>query len=231
MAYIKLVSYADDTSVVSLGHDAGVITNNTQNHLNLLTKYFHCNLLKTNPLKTSVMSFFQCGTNNLLGDIYCGGDLIEKKSDVKFLGLILQDNLKWEKHIDYVCNKINRNSYILKRLSQYLPANLLLTIYYGVIYSHLNYGIEIWGSAAAKYMDRLLVIQKKVLRFIFNTNRRDSCIPLFKTHNILTVYALYSYKVITLVKNHTDLVETRCNNLFRVRVNKKLPNQILLLMV
>lgn len=63
--------------------------------------------------------------------------------------------------------KINCNIYALKRVSTAPSEVFLLNINYGIIYFHLNCGIEIWGCAAAKHITRLLTIQRKIIKVHF----------------------------------------------------------------
>lgn len=48
-------------------------------------------------------------------------------------------------------------------------------------------------------MDRLLVLQKKCIRLMYNIGYRDSCREAFKENKIFTVYSLYVYKCILFV--------------------------------
>lgn len=48
-------------------------------------------------------------------------------------------------------------------LSTVLTEDFLINMYFGAIYSHLNYFIEIWGCSAVRYMYSLLDIQKEGL--------------------------------------------------------------------
>ena len=161
----------------------------------------------------------------------CNSSTIEGVNSTNFLGILVDNKLTWADHINCFCSKINSKSFILKRLSFYLDKKYLLIIYYGLIYSHIAYGIEIWGGAAKCHMDRLFRIQKRVIRYIFGLNRLDSCKEIFRENGIFTIYSLYIYKTILWVKTHEEKnllvneihnINTRSNNnYFRKRTNKK----------
>lgn len=50
-----------------------------------------------------------------------------------------------------------------------------------------------------------LILQKMVLRFITGSSQTDSCIPIFKNKRILTVYSLYVFKIVLIVKNNCQI--------------------------
>ena len=48
----------------------------------------------------------------------------------------------------------------------FVSSDILLNIYYCLVYSHLSYGIEAWGSACSTETNKLLVLQKKAVRIL-----------------------------------------------------------------
>ena len=53
--------------------------------------------------------------NNLIA-IRVNGKLIKRAERINYLGPIVNENLKWHDHIDYVSVKIRRNIGILKKM-------------------------------------------------------------------------------------------------------------------
>ena len=43
---------------------------------------------------------------------------------------------------------------------------MLKDIYYCLVYSHLSYGVEAWGSACKSDLEKLLILQKKAVRIL-----------------------------------------------------------------
>ena len=39
-------------------------------------------------------------------------------------------------------------------------------LYYSLVYPHLNYTTEVWGSADSTYLDRILILQKQIVRML-----------------------------------------------------------------
>uniref|UniRef100_A0A1B6JF12 Reverse transcriptase domain-containing protein n=1 Tax=Homalodisca liturata TaxID=320908 RepID=A0A1B6JF12_9HEMI len=145
-------------------------------------------------------------------------------NDVKFLGVLLQSNIKWEAHIVNVCNKISKGTFMIRRLKQYVTLDVLLSVYYAYIQSHLSYGIIVWGCDSN--IKKLLILQKRVLRIMCNASCRTHCKPLFKDLGILTVTSLYILQLLLYVRINLNVLptnssihdhDTRQRNLLRIR--------------
>ena len=65
----------------------------------------------------------------------------------KFLGVFINDKLKFDIHIHKFCSKVSQSIGIMRRISHLVPLNVLRNLYYTLIYSRLTYAINAWGSA------------------------------------------------------------------------------------
>ena len=63
------------------------------------------------------------------------------------LGINMQNNLKWDTHINYISLQIGRTVGISNKLKHSLLLNILHLLYCSLIVPHLNYGILLWGYA------------------------------------------------------------------------------------
>ena len=50
-----------------------------------------------------------------------GNSYLKRVVKTKALGLIIDDNLRWEEHIDYICSKTKRNVGIINRTKGVIP--------------------------------------------------------------------------------------------------------------
>ena len=98
------------------------------------------------------------------------------------LTLNIKSNLSWKAHIDYISLKISKTIGIISRLRYYLPLPILLNICRSLIYPYLTYGLVVWGQAAQMYLNKILVLQKRVLRITNFSTNREHAIPLFNYH-------------------------------------------------
>jgi len=82
----------------------------------------------------------------------------------KLLGVLLDEYLSFDAHINLLCSKISKSLYIINRAKKFLPKDaLLLSLYYDLINSHLSYCTTIYGNANQTSIQKLTKKQKKQL--------------------------------------------------------------------
>ena len=75
------------------------------------------------------------------------------------------------------------------RLRPFLPLNAMKNVYYSLIYSHIIYAIEVWGSVFNTELDKILILQKSVTRLMsFNDDFPSTPGPLSSIDPILVLY-------------------------------------------
>ena len=80
------------------------------------------------------------------------------------------------------------------------------------ILPYISYGLTAWGLASKTYLTKILVLQKRALRFIFSVERCEHAVPLFIHADILPLNFLYFKSVCCLMHDVQ---------------NRKVPNNIL----
>ena len=53
------------------------------------------------------------------------------------------------------------------KLRRFLHLKVMRNVYYSLVYSHIIYGIEAWGSAFKTELENILVLQKRAMPFNF----------------------------------------------------------------
>ena len=122
--------------------------------------------------------------------------------------------MSWKEHIQHVKQKVSQAIGILYKVRNQLNLNALLTIYYSLIYSHLNYCILIWGSAGKTLIEPLLKLQKQFLRLVTYSDRNTHSNPLFLRLKLLKITDIYKLQVILFVSNCLKRPKEFPKNLF-----------------
>ena len=91
------------------------------------------------------------------------GSKIEQVDSTKFLGVIIDAKLNWKKHTNYIASKISSGLGILSRIKLVVPRNVLLMLYYTMIYPYLTYCAIVWGSANSSVLNRIVILQKRAI--------------------------------------------------------------------
>ena len=116
---------------------------------------------------------------------------MEHKSYVKYLGVLIDENLSWKNHLDCVITKISKTIGMIAKLRHSVPSSVLTNIYKSLILLYLTYGLVAWGNTSKNYLNKIVVLQKRVLRLIYFVDRKEHAIPLFENAKILPFTFLY----------------------------------------
>ena len=112
---------------------------------------------------------------------------MEYVTEVKFLGLILDSNLNWKAHTNFVSVKIARVIGLLHRLKFVFPKQILFSIYNSLILPHMSYSLLAWGTQC----NTIELLQKKAVRVLFFKSPIAYTVPIFKRMNQLKLNLLF----------------------------------------
>ena len=87
----------------------------------------------------------------------------------RVLGVTLQNNLKWDLHVNEIVGKASKTLHILRVLKRGgVPPCDLLRIYSSLIRTVLEYYCPVWHSSLPVHLsDKIDKVQKRALRFIY----------------------------------------------------------------
>ena len=138
------ILFADDTSVFIEGYEYDKMIEILNKEMKKIDTWLECNGLVINTDKTHYMVFHRAKFKSTNKDIYIRDINIKRVTSVKFLGLIIDDQLKWLEHIQYIKNKVSKSIGILCKVRNYLDKTTLHNLYFTFVYPYLIYGIEIY---------------------------------------------------------------------------------------
>jgi hypothetical protein len=222
--YNKITCYADDI-VMTVNQDT--IQNLEISSYILLTQIYqfmgNINLF-VNCKKTNFMNFniFRSNDEQFTGQIVMDNVELSETKTVKYLGILIDANLKWHSHINSICNSLTSCIFCLSYYVKFKYKPLLKVYYHAIIESKIRYGIIIWGSASQRLMKRIFVIQKKAIRLIQGIRKRTSCRQAFKNLKILPLYSLYIFEIIIFAKFHVNYKDSGAVKQYNTRGAKNL---------
>ena len=227
------ILYADDTNIFICGKTHTEAFDKANEVLTAVNKYMHVNQLHINLKKSHYIHF---KPSNYLKStcartipfdretftkhkLYINGIKLKQVTEIKFLGIILNEELNWQSHIDYLCKKLKICTGVLSRIRHSIPKKHYCNLYHTLFESHLQYCINVWGGAPISQMNKLFLTQKKCIRILFAdqiayANKFCTCArirplgkqilgsefyekehtkPIINNYNLLTIYNLYHY--------------------------------------
>ena len=125
---------------------------------------------------------------------------IKPSSQVKYLGIILHDDLHWNSHLTKLRKQLIRSIDLLSKVRYYVPKHLLTAIYHSIFNSHLIYACQIWGQNQTNYFfKKLLRLQEKALIDFKPQTSASDCI--FKKIRFLRSQTLWNINMPSLLES------------------------------
>jgi hypothetical protein len=209
----KSIQFADDTTLYATHKSLHELFIQVNSDLAILNDWFRANKLSLNVSKTNYMIFSNSKWVNDNLNLNIGPDNIERKDNVKFLGIYIDENLNWQHHINACKSKLSNALYVIKNVKQNINTDCLKTIYYALVYSHLAYGVILWGSTYDVHLNKLVIMQTKIIRAISNVTYNEHTQPLFQSLKLLKLQEIYTMEIAKFMYKYTtrDIVEPLSN--------------------
>ncbi len=84
---------------------------------------------------------------------------IKKVSMSEYLGMYIDENLKWDKHINVMIHKISAKIGILRSLRRIVPIHTLQLLYNAILLPHFDYSDMVYDSVSETSKLRLQKLQ------------------------------------------------------------------------
>ena len=168
-----------------------------------IKKNIKANKLTLNADKSSFTIFKSSKKliHNIPDNIQFLDQKIQRTSHIKFLGVILDENLTWNLHINELSNKLKRLFHIFYNIRNYLSKENIKTIYYALVYSRIKYGISVYGQACATKMKRIQTLQNQLLKVLSSKNYRFPTDELHDEFDLLNVKDITKQEIAAFVHN------------------------------
>ena len=92
--------------------------------------------------------------------------VLENVEKIKYLGVTITNDLKWNTHVSNICTKANRTLGFLRRNLAACPLDVKESAYKGLVRPILEYGSSVWDSQSILLQDELEKVKKTAARFV-----------------------------------------------------------------
>ena len=119
---LAFFSFADDTNIYFESDDLTRLTKKVNKELNKVKSWLDCNKLALNINKINFV-LFHSPRKQLpeLINLKFGKKSIKRATYVKFLGVLVDEHLSWNFHINELCKKLSRTTGIFYNVRHYVP--------------------------------------------------------------------------------------------------------------
>jgi len=124
-------------------------------------------------------------------ELYRGQRTLQKVDNCHYLGVIIDNELKWTLHIKQLyCNLINFTS-IFYKLRSKLPQLIFKQLYVAFVPSHIMFGIELYANTCSTYLDKVIKLNNKLLHILQNRPLLVHTRDLYLKYNTLPINELH----------------------------------------
>ena len=136
--------FADDTNMLLIKKSLQKMNKFINRDLKLVVEWIRANKLSLNTSNMELVIFKSRHTKITKHlNFHVSGQKLQPSSQIKYLGVILQDDLHWTTHLANLKKKLSCSIGIFSKIRHHVPKHLLRTIYYSLFNSHLIYACEI----------------------------------------------------------------------------------------
>ncbi len=79
--------------------------------------------------------------------------------ETKTLGVIIDDQLKWNSHIDNLATKVSKAIGKIRRMKAFVPQSTSISVYNAIVKPHFDYCSLVWDMGNAYSLEKLQKMQ------------------------------------------------------------------------
>ena len=236
LEYCDIIMFANDITLYASHRNTPYLNYILQTDLKIIEDWLLSNKLSLNISKTYAMKFWTGkGEKAEKLSLQLNENTIPLVKHTKFLGVIIDEDLNWSKHINNIISKISVNKNLIGRTRNILNDHAKKCIYYSHIYSHISYANTIWSNSVSYKQEKVInTIQKYCIKAILNMPKNTPSDPLFKSLKIMKFNEIKRFELCKLAHNLKEkelpkplmeLFNNNCKKTHRYHTRfKQLPN-------
>jgi hypothetical protein len=195
--------FADDTLVMVKNKNFNALIKDASCRLNEIKIWCECNKLIINSDKSCFLVFRSKRSRpyNNIQTIEIPGMSIKRASNTKYLGIIFDENLNWNTHINDLCRSLIKYFGIFNHIKNIVSRHGARQLYFAFIYSKISYGMEIMSNLSTTLFKKLQILQNKLLKLILHKDRMTPTNVLHKELHLLKVADIQKVKLLCFVNS------------------------------
>lgn len=216
-----VLSFADDTAITFYGDTWDEVYKKANKDLSTIKMWLDSKGLSLNIDKTVYLAYSYNSSgqpsNNLTLKIHtqncvldenedCECSMIKKTKFTKYLGVVLDENLKWQEHLKQTCKRLRQSLYKFRRLRDLFDKPVLRQVYFAISHSVVDYAMPAWGGAFVTHTKKLEKTMNLLLRVILKKSPRSHAHDLYTEFNVPNFYQMYAKAIAkTVLKRKIEL--------------------------
>ncbi|KAI8479563.1 hypothetical protein Bbelb_427020 [Branchiostoma belcheri] len=152
----KRWKFVDDLNLLDIRHRS-IPTSSLQQDLTDLDKWSHDQSMVLHPGKCKVLHVQFSKVSRPLPSLQLNNIELKQVEVMRGLGVILQADLKWDAHVEHVCNRASQRLFLLRRLKHFhVPKEDLVTVYTCYVRLITEYAAPVWHAGLTSSLNQKL---------------------------------------------------------------------------
>lgn len=215
--------FADDTALWTSSNTTSNLSSRLQQSVVAFEKWCRCWKLKLQPTKTELIHFNVHPRRKYKFEVTVKVEdtMITPKDSTRYLGVIIDKELKWNKHLQHIEKCVAPRISLLRYLSSAAQApneKIMINIFKSIVRTVMIYGHQVLLTAGDNIWERLQIIQNKAIRASLNLPHYISTTYIHQLTNIPKIkdYAksLLQQSINTAINNNDVILR---NNLEEIQ--------------
>ena len=122
--------------------------------------------MRFQPVKCNMMQLTRTQIKKIHASYILVGTDLENAESIKYPGVTITSDLRWNTHVRNVCIKANRTLGFLRRNLFSCPQEVKEAAYKGLMCPVLDYGSSFWDPPGEVLQEELGSVQKRAARFV-----------------------------------------------------------------
>ena len=145
--------------------------------------------MRFQTVKCNIMQITRKRIKKINASYNLGGTFLDNVENIKYLGITITNDLKWNTHVSNICTKANRTLGFLRRNLSACLYDVKQSAYKGLVRPVLEYGSSVWDPSSILLQEELEKIQKRAARFvtgnyIYETGRMTGILEQLKWESL-----------------------------------------------
>ena len=175
--------------------DNCALENKANKYICYIYSWLCFNKLTLNLDKTSYTTFIFYKPHTF--NISLNGLPIKYTNVFKLLGVTIDNRLNWKLHITILASQLSIILVVIYKLRHKTDKQSLLLLYNSLFHSRLTYSAASWGSNYKHTLNKIIILQNKILKCIYKLPLISNIDVIYKRH----ILKLCDIVNITLLKN------------------------------
>ena len=212
---VKLRLFADDICIYFSHKDINTVVTELERSLLEIVTWLSEKGLVVNGSKSDVMFVrSQRSTVKLDVSVRCAREALTPVSQVKYLGIILDEFLTFSPQISYLQRDISAKLASFRRGRSCLPLKACKLFYTGYIQSKLEYACTSYVHCLSNHLyNKLVLLSKKAIRIVCGASPTDHTQPLFARLHLYPLSVRFQLKLHMLVYRSLKWLNHQCSEL------------------